>query len=56
MRSTAERSSPSTHGSSSAMVAVTADRDGFLYFFANDSAFAYSNNSGYLDVTVSRLG
>lgn len=34
---------------------LTADRDGFLYFFANDSAFAYSNNSGYLDVTVSRL-
>lgn len=28
---------------------------GFLYFFANDSAFAYANNSGFLAVEVTRL-
>lgn len=32
----------------------TVDRDGFLYFFANDSAFAYSNNAGCLDVRIVR--
>ncbi|MBL8446975.1 MAG: DUF2235 domain-containing protein [Zoogloeaceae bacterium] len=30
-------------------------KDGYLYFFANDSAFAYSNNSGFLDVRVTRI-
>ncbi len=28
---------------------------GFLYFFANDSAFSYANNSGFLTVEVTRL-
>jgi hypothetical protein len=28
---------------------------GFLYFFANDSSFAYGNNSGFLTVEVTRL-
>jgi glutathione S-transferase len=28
---------------------------GFLYFFANDSAFAYANNSGFLTVEITRL-
>jgi uncharacterized protein (DUF2235 family) len=28
--------------------------DGYLYLFANDSAFAYSNNSGFLSVRVLR--
>lgn len=28
---------------------------GFLYFFANDSAFAYANNSGFLSVELTRL-
>ena len=28
---------------------------GFLYFFANDSAFSYGNNSGFLMVEVTRL-
>ncbi len=28
---------------------------GYLYFFANDSAFAYGNNSGFLTVEVTRL-
>jgi glutathione S-transferase len=28
---------------------------GFLYFFANDSSFAYGNNSGFLMVEVTRL-
>jgi len=28
---------------------------GFLYFFANDSAFAYGNNRGFLSVEVTRL-
>lgn len=34
---------------------ILADRKGILYFFANDSAFAYANNSGYLDVRITRL-
>ncbi|WP_417069782.1 DUF2235 domain-containing protein [Niveibacterium terrae] len=33
---------------------ITIEKDGFLYFFANDSAFAYSNNSGFLDVLITR--
>ena len=33
---------------------IAVARDGFLYFFANDSAFAYSNNNGFLDVTITR--
>ncbi len=28
---------------------------GFLYFFANDSSFAYGNNSGFLSVEITRL-
>ena len=28
---------------------------GFLYFFANDSAFAYADHSGFLNVAVTRL-
>jgi len=28
---------------------------GFLYFFANDSAFSYGNNNGFLKVEVTRL-
>jgi glutathione S-transferase len=28
---------------------------GFLYFFANDSAFAYGNNSGFLSVELTRI-
>lgn len=34
---------------------LAVEKDGFLYLFANDSAFAYSNNSGFLDVVVSRI-
>jgi hypothetical protein len=30
-------------------------KPGFLYFFANDSSFAYANNSGFLTVEVTRL-
>jgi uncharacterized protein (DUF2235 family) len=30
-------------------------KDGFLYLFANDAAFAYSNNHGALRVTVNRV-
>lgn len=33
---------------------IEVDRDGFLYLFANDSDFAYANNSGYLEVTITR--
>jgi hypothetical protein len=33
---------------------IEVNETGFLYFFANDSAFAYSNNSGFLAVTVTR--
>jgi len=33
---------------------IEVDRDGFLYVFANDAPWAYSNNSGYLSVTVTR--
>ncbi|WP_181880975.1 DUF2235 domain-containing protein [Crenobacter cavernae] len=31
------------------------DRDGYLYLFANDASWAYSNNSGSLIVTITRL-
>ncbi len=34
---------------------ITVERDGFLYLFANDSPFAYGNNSGYLDAQIKRL-
>lgn len=34
---------------------LSVERDGYLYFFANDSAFAYGNNSGFLDVSVRRV-
>jgi hypothetical protein len=33
---------------------ISADRDGYLYFFANDSAFAYSNNEGFVEVMIAR--
>lgn len=49
-----------THDAESQLVGVgqeghiEPDRDGYLYLFANDSAWAYSNNSGYLTVKVRR--
>lgn len=30
--------------------------DGYMYLFANDAPWAYSNNSGYLTVEVTRVG
>jgi uncharacterized protein (DUF2235 family) len=33
---------------------LTVECDGYLYLFANDAAWAYSNNCGYLSVTVTR--
>jgi uncharacterized protein (DUF2235 family) len=33
---------------------ITADRDGYLYLFANDAAFAYSNNSLSVTATLQR--
>ena len=33
----------------------TAQRDGYLYLFVNDAAFAYGNNSRRLTATVTRL-
>jgi len=35
---------------------LNVDKDGYLYFFANDALWAYSNNSGYLTVTVTKIG
>lgn len=32
----------------------TADRDGGLYFMANDAAAVFGDNDGVLDVTISR--
>lgn len=37
-----------------AQASFTADQDGHLYFFANDVAWAYSNNSGCLRVLLGR--
>jgi uncharacterized protein (DUF2235 family) len=34
---------------------IEVKRDGFLYLFANDAAWAYSNNHGELTVTVQRV-
>ena len=34
---------------------IEVSEPGFLYFFANDSAFAYGNNSGFLSIELSRL-
>lgn len=34
---------------------VTVGADGYLYAFANDSAFAYDNNAGFLEVTIQRV-
>ena len=34
---------------------ITVDRDGYLYLFANATAWAYSNNSGSLTVIIRRL-
>jgi len=33
---------------------LTPNTSGYLYFFANDAPFAYSNNSGYLTVKITR--
>lgn len=33
---------------------IEVDRDGYLYLFANDAAFAYSNNSGEVTATIKR--
>jgi hypothetical protein len=33
---------------------IEVDRDGYLYLFANDSAWAYANNSGSIKATVRR--
>lgn len=35
---------------------LVVDRDGYLYFFANDVSGAYANNMGYLRLSISRLG
>jgi hypothetical protein len=33
---------------------IEVDRDGYLYLFANDSAWAYDNNSGSITATIKR--
>jgi len=34
---------------------ITADRDGYLYLFANDLKQKYGNNEGAIVVTITRI-
>ncbi|MBL8439234.1 MAG: DUF2235 domain-containing protein [Zoogloeaceae bacterium] len=55
VRSVAKVDNASQLLATGALGELAVQKDGYLYFFANDSAFAYSNNSGFLDVRVTRI-
>ena len=53
-RAVKKRDAESQLVSVGAQGSIAVDRDGFLYLFANDAAWAYDNNSGHLKVIIER--